>query len=206
MKRIITRIALGCIDFDYLKHQLERRHHDKLMNEVTASDSVRFYVGSSVSNFKNDPRGITIGPNTHIRGELLVFSYGGKISVGENVYIGDETRIWSADEVVIGNNVLISHNVNISDTSAHELDHVERAVGFKTIVRSGHSTNKGSVTTAPVIIEDYAWINPYSIILKGVRIGEGAVVGAGSVVVKDVPPFTMVAGNPAKIIKEVKAC
>jgi acetyltransferase-like isoleucine patch superfamily enzyme len=174
------------------------------MNQVGGSDSVKFYPGSSVTNFKSDKNSIVIGQNVHIRGELLVFKHGGKILIGDNVYVGDQTRIWSGEEVVIGNNVLISHNVNISDTSAHELDSIERAAGFRSIITSGHPSDKGSVTTAPVIIEDYAWINPYCMILKGVRIGEGAVVGAGSIVVKDVPAYTLVAGNPAKIIRAIK--
>ena len=55
---------------------------------------------------------------------------------------------------------------------------------------------------APIVIDDYAWIATNSIILPGVTIGKGAVVGAGSVVTKSVPPYQVVAGNPARIVKE----
>ena len=59
------------------------------------------------------------------------------------------------------------------------------------------------VIRKPIVIKDKAWIGFNSIILKGVTIGEGAIVGAGSVVTKDVPPYTIVAGNPARIVREI---
>jgi acetyltransferase-like isoleucine patch superfamily enzyme len=65
----------------------------------------------------------------------------------------------------------------------------------------GHSKVKPNVETKPIIIEDYAWISFNVSILKGVRIGQGAIIGAGSVVTNDVEAFTLVAGNPAKFIK-----
>ena len=61
----------------------------------------------------------------------------------------------------------------------------------------------GCVNSQPIVIEDDAWIGMNCIILKGVTVGRGAVVGAGSVVTKDVPPWTLVAGNPARVIKEL---
>ena len=62
---------------------------------------------------------------------------------------------------------------------------------------------RGNIITAKIVINDYAWINFNSIILKGVTIGEGAIVAAGAVVTQDVPPFTLVAGNPAKVVKKL---
>ncbi|MFN7691728.1 MAG: DapH/DapD/GlmU-related protein, partial [Bacteroidota bacterium] len=62
---------------------------------------------------------------------------------------------------------------------------------------------KGNIASKPIVIHDKVWISFNAIILKGVTIGEGAVVAAGSVVTKDVAPYTMVAGNPAKFIKNV---
>ena len=60
-----------------------------------------------------------------------------------------------------------------------------------------------NVIMKPVVIEDRSWVGLNSIILKGIRIGEGAVVSAGSVVTKNVPPYTVVGGNPAKILKRI---
>lgn len=63
--------------------------------------------------------------------------------------------------------------------------------------------NWEGVVMGPVRIEDHAWVGFNVIILKGVTIGEGAIVAAGSVVTKDVPAFTVVAGNPARVIREL---
>lgn len=170
----------------------------------TISNEAVFLKEAIVENFSNNPGNITIGNGTYIRGELCVFKYGGRITIGENVYIGESSKIRSGEHIQIGNNVLISHNVNIMDTNAHEIDHLERAEGYLNLIKSGHAEIKGSIKTAPVIIEDYVWINFNSIILKGVTIGEGAIVAAGATVTKDVPPYVVVGGNPAKIIRYLK--
>jgi galactoside O-acetyltransferase len=65
-----------------------------------------------------------------------------------------------------------------------------------------HAVDKGEVERGPVEIERGAWLGTQCIVLKGVTVGEEAVVGAGSVVTKDVPPGSVVAGNPAKVIRE----
>ncbi len=160
------------------------------------------YREASIVNMKGDPENIVIGSNTHVRGELMTMKYGGNIRIGDHCYIGEGSRIWSGESVHIGSNVLISHNVNVFDTDTHELNHLERAAGYKNLVAQGQPMNKGSIKTAPVVIEDHAWISFNAIILKGVRVGKGAIVAAGSVVTKDVPEFCTVAGNPAKIIKK----
>jgi acetyltransferase-like isoleucine patch superfamily enzyme len=170
---------------------------------MAAENSV-FYEKATVFNFQNNINRIQVGQNVHIRGELLVFKYGGEIHIGNNCYVGESSRIWSGEKILIGNNVLISHNVNIIDTDSHEMDHLERANGFLKILKTGHPEAKGNIIVAPIIIHDYAWISFNATILKGVTIGEGAIVGASSVVTKDVPPYSVVAGNPAKIISQTR--
>jgi acetyltransferase-like isoleucine patch superfamily enzyme len=170
-------------------------------NRKVINKGGRFHAEAKVDNFSNDPNNIIVGNGTHIRGELCVFKYGGKITIGDNVYIGEISKIRSGENICIGDNVLISHNVNIVDTNAHEIDHLERAEGYINLIKHGHTPVKGSVQTAPVVINDYVWINFNAVILKGVTIGKGAVVAAGAVVTKDVPPFAMVGGNPARVIK-----
>ena len=117
--------------------------------------------------------------------------------------MGDGTRVWSGESVTIGNNVLISHNVEIVDTTSHEINHTERATRYKQLMKNGPWLTKGSIKTSPIVIEDDVWISFNAIILKGVTIGKGAIIAAGAVVVKDVPSWTMVAGNPAKIVKKL---
>lgn len=181
--------------------------YDNIQNcyRMTKAANAIFYRESEIDNLQNNPFQIQIEKNTHIRGKLLVFSYGGKITIGENSYLGKDSNIWSAKEIIIGNNVLISHNVNIVDTNSHEIDHLERADSFNKMVRIGHpSQNIYNVPSDRIIIEDYVWISFNVTILKGVKIGKGAIIAAGSVVTKDVEPFTMIGGNTAKLLKRLK--
>ncbi|MCM1140047.1 MAG: acyltransferase [Muribaculum sp.] len=147
---------------------------------------------------------IKIGKGTQIDGILQVYPYGDGITIGDNSYVGPGTRIWAWDKIAIGNNVLISHNCNIIDSDSHEIDYVKRAGAFRNLMKSGFPENKGDVKTAPITIKDYAWISYGVSVLKGVTIGCGAIVGAGSVVTHDIPDFCMAAGNPAKVIKQIE--
>jgi acetyltransferase-like isoleucine patch superfamily enzyme len=186
-----------------LKYIIRRILSIPIRRKVTAASNVVFYNGVKVHNLLNNPSKIMIGDQSHINGELHVFGYGGEIIIGKRCYIGEGTRIWSGNKIIIGNDVLISHNVNIMDTNSHEIDHLERAAGFFQIITDGHPNEAVNVNTAPIIIGDNAWINFNSIILKGVTIGKGAIIAAGSVVTKDVPSFALVGGSPAKVIKYV---
>ncbi|MBO1057380.1 MAG: acyltransferase [Dolichospermum sp. JUN01] len=185
------------------KHQkLEK--FKQLSNSATFDSSVKFL--GNCDNWMNDKSLITIGKNGLILGELAVFSYGGKIEIGEDCYIGEGTRIRSANSIKIGNEVMISDNVTIYDTDAHSLNHTLRHQEFVEVVILNNlikDAKELDVKSAPVSIEDHVWIGFNAAILKGVTIGKGAIIGASSVVTKDVEAFTVVVGNPAKVIKKL---
>jgi acetyltransferase-like isoleucine patch superfamily enzyme len=105
------------------------------------------------------------------------------LTVGAYSSIGDRTQIHCSENITIGNYVLISWDCNILENNFH-------------------GTTDGGIKSAPIVIKDRVWIGCRSIVLAGVTIGEGSVVAAGSVVTKDVPPGTLVAGNPARVIRE----
>jgi acetyltransferase-like isoleucine patch superfamily enzyme len=153
-----------------------------------------------IDNIQRDAEAITIGENSIILGQLLVFAHGGKIKIGDNSFIGEHSRIWSADSITIGNRVLISHDVNVFDNDTHPFDFEARHQHFLAIASTGHpkELDLGEIR---VVVEDDAWIAAKAIVLKGVTIGRGAVVGAGAVVTRDVAPFTVVAGNPARVVR-----
>jgi acetyltransferase-like isoleucine patch superfamily enzyme len=106
-----------------------------------------------------------------------------------------------AEEVEIGSYVLIAWGCCIVDHNSHSLDW--RLRKDDTLGWIHDRKEWAHVKIKPIRIGDHAWIGFNSIILKGVTIGEGAVVAAGSVVTKDVPPFAVVAGNPARVIREL---
>lgn len=182
--------------------ELQNNENVLSCNRAVVNNGCIFYPEARVYNSRNSEE-IKIGKGTHIRGMLVTFNYGGKIIIGDNCYIGDHSRIWSGERVVIGDFVQISHNVNIIDTSAHEIDAFERAERYLDLIKNGPWKEKGNVLTSPIIIDDYVWISFNVSILRGVHIGKGAIIGAGSVVTKDVPAFTLVAGNPAIVVKEL---
>ncbi|PQJ36436.1 hypothetical protein BSZ35_11040 [Salinibacter sp. 10B] len=112
------------------------------------------------------------------------------IDIGTNCGFTGTTLV-AAEEIQIGNRVLVGGNASIVDFDFHPLTPEARA----------EDINAGAA--APIVIEDDVFVGMESLILKGVTIGEGAVVGAGSVVTQDVPPRTVVAGNPATVVREL---
>ncbi|MEO6830059.1 MAG: acyltransferase [Acidobacteriaceae bacterium] len=167
-------------------------------------DGARLYSTSRIENNQSRREAITIAARSQILGQLLVLGHGGNIHVGESCYVGEHARIWSADSITIGDRVLISHNVNIHDHDSHSLSAEHRRAHFGEIFSHGHPRILEDVASAAIIIEDDAWIGFNSTILKGVRIGRGAVVGAGTLVTKDVPAYAIVVGSPARIIGHAK--
>ena len=111
------------------------------------------------------------------------------------------------DKIEIGDDVMFAWGCTIMDNNAHSLVWEQRqndVLDWKRGLdedKTGFYKNWNGVKSAPIIIKNKAWIGFNCIILKGVTIGEGAVLGAGSVVTESVPDYAVVAGNPAKIIK-----
>ena len=122
-----------------------------------------------------------------------------KIHVGKdsNLYIGNNvginlTTIECFNNIHIGNGVRIGFGTHIMDTDFHSLDPK---------VRLGLDNQ---VHTAPIIISDKVFIGAHCFVMKGVTIGEGAIIGACSVVTKDIPPYSIAVGNPAKVVKYIQ--
>jgi len=143
---------------------------------------------------------IKIGKNCLIKGFLLVYNHGGDLEIGDDCFIGLDSRIWSAKKIKIGDRVLISHCVNIHDSNSHPLSSLDRHKDFVEIFRNGLKST-ADYNEKSIIIEDDVWIGFNCTILKGVRIGKGAVIGACTLVTDDVPDFAVVTGSPARIIK-----
>jgi len=148
-----------------------------------------------------DPSHISVGPNTQVCGELLTFANGGKIQIGEWCYIGEGTRLWSQSSITIGDHVMISHLVDIHDTDSHPIDWQERRLDSKAHLTNQFRDISAKTVSKPVKIEDDVWICFKATILKGVHVGTGAIIAAGAVVTADVPPWTIVAGNPARVVR-----
>lgn len=141
---------------------------------------------------------VEVGSNCIINSRIAFDSPNGVVKIGDRCYLGASLLVCHTG-ITLGNDVVVSWNVTIVDHDSHALDWEHRktdvidwAQGFK---------RWDFVTIRQVHIGDKVWIGFGASILKGVTVGEGAVIGANSVVTRDVPPFSIVAGNPARVVR-----
>lgn len=172
----------------------------RLGNRYTQGENTKVVL-SKILISNNAIGSIKLGNNVICNGELYSFLDKGNITIGNYCYVGDGTKIWALDSISIGDRVLISHNVFMVDNQTHPINAAERHKQFKAKFGSLFPS-KLNLEEKAIVIEDDVWIAANAIILSGVHIGEGAIIGAGSVVTKNVPPGKIVAGNPAKVVGE----
>jgi acetyltransferase-like isoleucine patch superfamily enzyme len=153
-------------------------------------------------NSPNPKEQVTIGSNCLLECEVILWDSFGKVEIGDNTFIGKYSTLWSASLIKIGNHVQIGRNCSFFDNNVHSQNHLERRLEYLHN-KSKHITILHDVDPNPLIIEDDVWIGAYVQITKGITIGEGAIIGAGSTATKSIPPFSMFAGNPARFIKKV---
>jgi len=147
----------------------------------------KYYLGiDKYGKIKTLYKNLKIGKNVVIS-PINQVEFGDDIHISSNVYIMTSSN--NNSTIKIGNDVMIANNVMIIGGN-HDISRVDIPMRLQGEGKQGH-----------IIIDDDVWIGAGSIILTGVKIGKGSVVGAGSVVTKDVQDYTIVAGNPAKVIK-----
>jgi acetyltransferase-like isoleucine patch superfamily enzyme len=146
---------------------------------------------------------ITVGDECTLQGLLVVENDAAEIRVGNNVFIGSATVLDCATRIELEDDVLLSYQCLLIDSNNHSNDASLRR-NDQPDVKYGRPYNWKAIPSAPIRICRGAWIGARAIILKGVTVGEGAIVGAGSVVTKNVEPYTIVAGNPARVVRRLQ--
>lgn len=155
----------------------------------------------SYRGFKDRPPSqLAIGEGSIFMGQIYSDRDGSVVAIGKNTFVGG-SKLVCAQRIEIGDDVLISWGCTIVDHDSHSTRWTERQNDVKDTFEG--SKDWSHVKIRPVIIGNRAWIGFGVSILRGVHIGEGAVVGADSVVTKDVAPYSLVAGNPARFIREL---
>jgi maltose O-acetyltransferase len=170
-----------------IREELNQFHIRLLLLDILFAP-LPLYVGGRVRSWLLRTTGFKIGHGTLIWGSPSISGNHNMyqhLSIGEFCAINIGCFFDLGADITIGNHVSIGHQVMILTTS-HKLGPAERRAG--------------ELTTSPVRIENGAWLGARSTILPGVTIGAGAIVSAGSVVNKDVPPNTIAAGSPARIV------
>jgi len=172
-----------------------RRCKITFRNKITLGKTV--IIGDNVEINALSKFGVSIGDNVSIlKGTIIectgvIRELGEGLIIGNNVGIAQNCFIQVRGNVVIGNNVIFGPNVSIFSEN-HNFSNPELPVSMQGVSRKG------------VTVEDGVWIGTRAVILDGVNIGKNSIVAAGSIVTKDVPPYTIVGGIPAKIIKNRK--
>ena len=151
-------------------------------NLILGDNNFGCNYGSSILRMEKNTELIVEGNSRFFYGaDILLFS-GAKLKIGKGSYINCNCNIRCQESISIGEHCAISHDFTVMDADFHELN--------------------GKKTVKSVVIGNHVWIGTRVTILKGVTVGDGAVIAAGAVVTKDVPAHSVVAGVPAKVIKE----
>jgi galactoside O-acetyltransferase len=175
------------------------------------------HIGNShfLNNFRmaivgaSDRKYVYVGDDCMLDCNILFESPAGEVLIGNRTYIG-ESKIICRSKIEFEDNVFVAGGTCFYDHNSHSIDFREREKDITQQLkdyRAGgvfiENKNWDVVAASPIKVCSHAWVGMNCLILKGVVIGEGAIVGAGSVVTKSVEPWTVVGGNPAKILKEI---
>ena len=149
-----------------------------------------FHKNSNITNdgYLNNQH-ILIGNNNTIASYSIMKSHGGYIKMGNENFIGERVQIQGRGGVEIGNNCMIAANTFISSSNHN----------FENPLADNYLRKEIPAKTK---IDDFVWIGANSVIVAGVTIGHHVIIGAGTIVTKDIEPYSMVVGNPGKVIKK----
>ena len=182
MKRFFKKILIS----------LKRK---KLHKVATFHESTIFGKKARINSHKKED--VVIGSHTSFHASIHS-AENASVSIGKNSTIRYKTHLGAAVGITIGNRVIISNSVFIIDNDSHPTD-VESRDKLCDGDHQGEMWSSKYAKKAPIVIEDSVWIGNSAMILKGVTIGKGSIVAAGAIVTKNVPPYSLCYGNPAKI-------
>jgi acetyltransferase-like isoleucine patch superfamily enzyme len=195
--------------YERWKHVSLRRYRRQV--RVPASTRLLGHFAMRFLTPPDDRVYVTIGERCMLNATITFESVDGAVHIGERCYIGHGTNIISRARVSIGSDVTMAWDITLYDHNSHSFDWQQRAKVVEHFHRHYGSADCfqaldwDGVASAPIVIADKVWIGFGAVVLKGVTIGEGAVVAARSVVARDVEPYTVVGGNPAVLIRRLQS-
>ena len=146
-------------------------------------------AGNAVLRANTDhPDGVSVGRRTSILESVLINANRGSVVVGDDSWLGPFCLLYGNGDIRIGDGVLVAGHTSIN-TVSHHAERVDIPI------------SEQGTEIAPVVIHDDVWIGLNAVILQGVTIGRGAIIGAGAVVTRDIPAWSVVCGVPAKVVR-----
>ncbi|WP_276486168.1 acyltransferase [Bradyrhizobium zhanjiangense] len=139
-----------------------------------------------------------VGEDSIVHADISFEDIGGKIQIGSRTFIG-RSHLVCYRSLTIGDDVIMSWGITVVDHDSHSINWMDRRDDVREWTAGRKYWDK--IPHAPIVISDRAWIGFNVSILKGVSIGTGSVIGACSVVTRDIPPYSLAVGNPAKVIR-----
>ena len=191
-----------------LKKKLDSRYQDFYRNATIGSNFV--LEGSPIiKNESGDPLKIVIGDNCRVSSGQIVCKEGGSVNIGSFCVLEDNVGLYCLNKITIGSYTGIAYGTTILDNNTHRTgveDRIKHRIRVSPIGEGYPGLGNGweLSDSDSVIIGECVWIGVGCTVLKGVTIGDGSIVARDSVVTKDVPPYTIVAGNPARPIKNLE--
>lgn len=199
--------------FRCIYNNLQRKKMYRNINKYVQLNKDSYYGNNFCVDLRAPLKGriyLKTGVHCVLEGKYIFETESGNITIGDRVHIGNSTFITRAS-IIIEDDVTIAWDCLFYDHNSHSIFWKERKNDTEQEyqdIKNGFSSIKNkdwsNVKCASIHICKKAWIGTGAKILKGVTIGEGAIVAAGSVVTKDVEPWTMVGGNPARFIKRLE--
>jgi acetyltransferase-like isoleucine patch superfamily enzyme len=180
--------------------QLPRRARWRLRGAQVTIDPTATVNARRVSNLGRRST-FRVGAQSLCHADIAFDREEAVVEIGRRTFVGRSSLV-SACRISIGDDILISWGATIVDHDSHHPDFAKRR---NDVVDWGRGEKDWThVAMAPVRIEDKVWIGFNAIVLKGVTVGTGSVVAAGAIVTRDVPPWTVVAGAPARVVNELE--
>jgi maltose O-acetyltransferase len=177
-------IKLRILKYKYLSDCKNVIGKPNLFLPLLLNGKGKITFGNNVQN------GVTAAHHTYSSNNYIYAMFeNSEVNIGNNVVIANGATIQAVSNITIGDDVMIGINCMLVDTDGHDMDPEKR--------------HNGEIKFAPITIEDNVIIYYNSVVFKGVTIGKNSVIGACSVVLKDIPPNVFAAGNPAKVIRNL---
>lgn len=189
------------------KWRLKKDDRIRIQEGTWLRDDFRWEIRENV----NERPVINIGKDCIIGGSFIIENEKAKITVGNATTLGAGSMVVAGDaDIYIGNHVVMSFDVTFYNTNSHSLAVEERHLDLVNTLEylrgnsNSRKINWAKIDSKDIVVKDNVWIGFGATILKGVTIGEGAIIGAKSVVTHNVEPYTVVAGNPARAVKQLE--